>query len=124
MAGVALTTAAPAIAAAAAGLGIYKLAKHLRGDSQPGIVPLWVNDDALAIGRPSFPVGDALVEATAVKSVLALSGVALTIEQITQVFEPLEDLEKRIALALLTCARLGLIASSDDGKSFSLHQSS
>ncbi|MGH6736286.1 MAG: class I SAM-dependent DNA methyltransferase [Methyloceanibacter sp.] len=85
--------------------------------------------DALALeaepvnGKPRYPTDDELAETAAVMSVLAAAPRPLTINEIAASFAQGKRIEKRVALTILALARLGHLASTDRGESFSLRRS-
>jgi hypothetical protein len=74
-------------------------------------------------GRPRYPTDDELAETAAVMSVLAIAGRPFTIDDIAANFAQGKQVKKRVAMTILALARLGHLASSDGGQSFSLRRS-
>jgi hypothetical protein len=75
------------------------------------------------IGKPRFPTEDELAETAAVMSVLATASRPLSISEIASSFAQGKRVEKRVALTILALMRLGHLASTDRGESFSLRRS-
>jgi len=75
-------------------------------------------------GKPDFPTGDELKETAAVMNVLAHAAGPLGIEAIAQQFSQGKhrDVKRRIELTVLALARLGHLASSDGGETFTLRR--
>lgn len=72
--------------------------------------------------KPKFPTDDELAETTAVMSVLATTSAPLTIADISRHFSQGLKVEKRVAMSILALARLGHIASNDNGETFALRR--
>jgi hypothetical protein len=71
--------------------------------------------------KPKFPTGDELAETAAVMWVLRAAQSALSIEDIARHFSQGRRIEQRVASTVLALARLGHLASSDGGDTFTLH---
>jgi hypothetical protein len=73
--------------------------------------------------KPRYPTDNELAETAAVMSVLAMAAYPVSISEIATTFAQGKRVEKRVALTILALARLGHLASSDSGHSFSLRRS-
>ncbi len=74
-------------------------------------------------GKPRYPTDDELAETAAVMSVLATAARPITIDDIAANFAQGKQIKKRVELTIRALARLGHLASSDGGQSFSLRRS-
>ena len=74
------------------------------------------------VAKPEFPTNDELAETTAVMSILATTSTALTIADIARHFSQGMKVEKRVAHSILALARLGHIASNNNGDTFALRR--
>ena len=79
-------------------------------------------EDDLQEMKPRFPTGDELAETAAVMRILAGNSQALSHTDIARTFAQGRQIEKRVASTILALARLGHIASPDDGTTFTLRQ--
>jgi hypothetical protein len=73
-------------------------------------------------GKPEFPTGDELKETAAVMNVLAHAPGPLGIDAIAQQFAQGMRVKRRVELTVLALARLGHLASADDGETFMLRR--
>lgn len=74
-------------------------------------------------GKPRFPTGDELAQTAAVMSILATAAGPITIDGIASHFAQGKQIRKGVAMTILALARLGHLASTDRGESFSLRRS-
>ena len=79
-------------------------------------------DDDDDVSKPKYPTGDELAETTAVLHALALAPAAISIDDISATFKGGLQNKRRVALCILALARLGHIASTDGGETFSLRR--
>jgi len=80
------------------------------------------DDDEEAAAKPKFPTNNELAETADVMRVLATATEPLSIERISRTFAQGKAVEKRVALTILALARLGHLASPDEGKTFALRR--
>ncbi|HUU24745.1 MAG TPA: type IIL restriction-modification enzyme MmeI [Methyloceanibacter sp.] len=73
-------------------------------------------------GKPRFPTEDELAETAAVMSVLATAAGPISIDDIATSFSQGRQIRKRVAMTILALMRLGHLASSDKGETFSLRR--
>ena len=79
-------------------------------------------DGERAAAKPKFPTGNELAETAAIMRTLASAPAPLTVSTIASSFAGSARNEKRIALTILALARLGHIATGDEGKTFALRR--
>ena len=77
-------------------------------------------EDDLREMKPSFPTGKELEETVAVMRVLEAAKEPVSIEQIARHFAQGRQIEKRVGLVVAALARLGHLASADEGRRVSL----
>jgi hypothetical protein len=75
-----------------------------------------------AASKPKFPTGNELQETIEVMAVLARATAPVTIPGLCGGFAQGRKVEKRMILTLQALARLGHLASSDNGLSYTLHR--
>jgi hypothetical protein len=78
-------------------------------------------EDDLEEAKQRFPTGDELAETAAIIGVLRAAQSALSIDDISRHFSQGRQVERRVASTVLALARLGHLASSDGGNTFTLH---
>lgn len=79
-------------------------------------------DDDLQEMKPKFPTGNELAETAAVMRVLATAELPLSVRAMCGHFSQGRQIEKRIQATVLALARLGHLASTDGGATFSLRR--
>jgi hypothetical protein len=77
-------------------------------------------EDDLQEMKPKFPTGDELAETVSVLRVLEAATAPIGIGDIAQHFAQGRQIERRVGQVVAALARLGHLASGDEGKTFSL----
>jgi hypothetical protein len=83
----------------------------------------FVGSPATKIRKPKFPTDDELDENDAVRHVLAMATIPLSVSDIAANFFGTTRNEKRVTLIILAMARLGRIGTADGGQTFMLRRS-
>jgi hypothetical protein len=79
-------------------------------------------EDDLQEMKPKFPTGNELAETAAVMQVLGNAEAPLPVAAICSTFSQGRQIEKRVQATVLALARLGHLASTDGGETFSLRR--